>query len=224
MKSLKKALLLLMSVATLSAMAITASAASSGDGKSPANSKTSIAEATVTSPSLSYTGKKQKASFTVKVGTTELKENVDYKVVGKRKQKNSGTYTVKIQGLGKYTGEKTVQFTIEAKKGKKSSTKITGNTKKKVKSAKNKARKAKFSFNSANKQNTLSIIKVKKYKAKSKKYKKVSAEGWVVKRGKNNVTIKVPKGTAKGTYKVKVEIPAYNNLKKTTRTFYVTVG
>lgn len=214
-----------MSVVTISSIAVTASAATTGVSSKDRNQSPSIANATVTSETLHYNGKKQKATFTVKDGTTELKEGVDYKVVGKRKRKNSGTYTVTLQGLGKYAGtSQTVQFTIAAKKGKKSSTKITGSTKKTVKSAKNKARKATFSFNSANKQTTLSIIKVKKLKKSGKKYKRVSAEGWTVKRGKNKVTIKVPQGTAKGKYKVKVEIPAYNNLKKTIRTFYVTVG
>lgn len=61
--------------------------------------------------SLEYTGKSLKPKFTVKLGQTTLKKNVDYNVTYKN-NKNVGVGTIKISGIGQYTGTKEKTFTI----------------------------------------------------------------------------------------------------------------
>lgn len=61
-----------------------------------------------------YNGKQQKPNITVKYGNTTLKKNTDYKV-SYDSNKNVGKGTIKITGIGKYTGSKTVTFQIVPK-------------------------------------------------------------------------------------------------------------
>ena len=69
------------------------------------NGKTSIANATVTLGSdLTYDGTEQtKAISSVKIGTTTLTVNTDYTVEG-NKGTDVGNYTMRIKGVGSYTG------------------------------------------------------------------------------------------------------------------------
>lgn len=51
----------------------------------------------------------------VKVGSTSLKRNTDYRVIGYKNNIAAGTATIQIEGIGKYSGTKTGTFTIKPK-------------------------------------------------------------------------------------------------------------
>lgn len=77
------------------------------------NGKTSIAGATVTlgsSPAYDGTEKTQSVS-SVKIGTTTLTENTDYKVIN-NKGTLPGSYTLHIVGIGSYCGVVAKSWTI----------------------------------------------------------------------------------------------------------------
>ncbi len=76
--------------------------------------KEELKAANVTVKSVTYNGKTQTASITVKnaKGTT-LKEETDYTVSGSTTKKNAGTYTVKVKGIGHYSGTVSAKFTIK---------------------------------------------------------------------------------------------------------------
>lgn len=105
MKSLKKLMVVLLTVIMI--MPLTAYAAPT----SP--SKTSLKKATATAQSVVYNGKKQTAQITVTLNGKTLEYGKDFVVDGSRKRKNAGTYSLKIKGIGKYTGTKTVKFTVK---------------------------------------------------------------------------------------------------------------
>lgn len=62
-----------------------------------------------------YNGRVQRPAVTVKLGTTTLKNNTDYKVAYST-NKNPGKATVTITGAGNYAGTKKVTFKIKPKK------------------------------------------------------------------------------------------------------------
>lgn len=64
-----------------------------------------------------YTGKNITPAVTVKDGSVTLKKGTDYTLTYS-KNKNVGTATVKITGMGNYTGSREVHFRILAAKGK----------------------------------------------------------------------------------------------------------
>lgn len=69
---------------------------------------------TLSTTSYTYSGSAKKPSVTVKAGSTKLKSGTDYKVTYSNNT-NAGTASVKISGIGKYGGSKTVKFTINKK-------------------------------------------------------------------------------------------------------------
>ena len=71
----------------------------------------SIADATITIPVQTYTGKALCPIPTVKLGGTTLRNNIDYTVVYANNT-NVGTGTVTINGIGGYTGVKKATFKI----------------------------------------------------------------------------------------------------------------
>lgn len=82
----------------------------------------SIAQASIKIAPKSYTGKPvpiEKAdivSATIKTGKTQtaLKFGTDYEIAAYSNNLQKGTATVTFRGIGKYSGEKKVQFKIEA--------------------------------------------------------------------------------------------------------------
>ena len=74
---------------------------------------TSIANATVQVAAQTYTGKPLTPKPTVKVGSTTLKEGVDY-ALEYRNNTNVGTATILVKGKGNYTGTKSATFKINA--------------------------------------------------------------------------------------------------------------
>jgi len=74
--------------------------------------KISVSGASVTVTAPTYTGKALKPVPVVKVGTTALKRDTDYQVSYKNNI-NAGKATLTIKGIGKYTGSKSITFTIK---------------------------------------------------------------------------------------------------------------
>ncbi|MDO4399430.1 MAG: hypothetical protein Q4D27_00605 [Coriobacteriia bacterium] len=79
--------------------------------KKPATVKASLATATVSVKSTSYTGKALTPKPTVKLGGKTLKAGTDY-TVSYSQNKNVGTAQLTIKGKGAYTGSKTASFKI----------------------------------------------------------------------------------------------------------------
>ena len=77
------------------------------------NGRTSLAGATVTLGSaLAYTGSELTQTVsTVKIGSTTLTADTDYKVIN-NKATEMGTYTLTVVGVGSYTGHEDKEFTI----------------------------------------------------------------------------------------------------------------
>lgn len=71
-----------------------------------------IADAVVTASALTYSGQTQTPVLSVKLNGNELVQNVDYDVTVEA-QKNVGTYQVKLTGKSGYTGEKTLDWSIQ---------------------------------------------------------------------------------------------------------------
>jgi hypothetical protein len=202
MKGLKK--VLAVAIAAVVLVAGVPSAAQAATTSSP--TKTDISTATVVAKKLSYTGKAQTPSFTVKVGNTTLVAGTDYTVSGTKT--NSGTYTAKITGIGSYAGTLTQKYTINA------TNKIT------VKASKTKVKKSALK----KKKSTikLTVTKDKAFKGKvTYKVTKGSKKNISVSK-KGVVTLK--KGAAKGTYKVKVSVAKYGKLKATSKTITIKVA
>ncbi len=115
MKNLKKLLAIVVCIAMMvPTLAFAAETAAVSPSKQMGN-------ATVTTSKHTYTGKMQKA--TIKVTTKDasgktitLKEGTDYVVKGSRSHIAANTYTVTIQGIGKYSGTTTASYTIAPKK------------------------------------------------------------------------------------------------------------
>lgn len=110
MKTLKKALALILStMMLLSMMTVMSSAAT------PSVTRQSLAGAVVTVPSVTYNGKDQTAKVTsVTLAGKVLTENADY-TVQPTVAKNAGSYTVTVAGIGLYDGTATGVFTINPK-------------------------------------------------------------------------------------------------------------
>ena len=81
---------------------------------SVSDDRVDIATCTITlSPaSYTYTGKARKPAVAVKDGEKVLAEGTDFTVTYANNT-NAGTATAKVEGKGKYKGEKTVEFTIK---------------------------------------------------------------------------------------------------------------
>ena len=208
MKSLKKVFVALMAVAVLATSVSGAALAA----ESPAKKDISKAAVTATNTTVKYNGKYQKPVIVIKDGNVELKEGIDYTVEG-ASYKHSGTYTVKIKGIGFYAGTETsVKFIIKGT-ATKSQNKITAKAAKtsvKVKDLKKKSKKIK-----------ITVKKAKSFKGKvsykvvkgSSKYISVSKKGYV--------TLK--KGAKKGTYKVKVTVSGYGKYNPMSKTITIKV-
>lgn len=80
--------------------------------KEPPKVDISTCTATLNQSSFYYDGYEKKPSVTVKNGYTTLYENTDY-TVSYTNNRNIGTATVTVTGIGGYTGTKTLSFTIE---------------------------------------------------------------------------------------------------------------
>ena len=74
----------------------------------------SLANAVITIPDLTYTGKEQTAAPSVTVNGTRLYKDTDYTVTGD-KATNAGTYTLTITGIGKYAGTSSKAYTVKPK-------------------------------------------------------------------------------------------------------------
>ena len=144
-----------------------------------------------------YTGNAIEPTPEVKLGTTTLKSGTDY-TISYKNNINAGTATVTVTGKGNYTGAKSATFKIN--KAKQPMTAKAVNKTAKIKTLKKKAVTLTKFVTVKKKQGTLSYKNVSKTK-KLKKFK-VNAK---------NGTITVPKGTKKGTYKIKVKVTAKGN-------------
>lgn len=195
MKKFTKALALVLTIA-LMIPSVAAFAAT----ESPA--KTDISAATVTAKTVTYNGKTQTASVTVKLDGKTLKKGTDYTVTTVKK-KNAGKYKVTVKGIGNYTGSKTVTWTI-----KKANQKVTATPAKKTITRKS-LKKAK-SF----------TIKVKGNKSKTITYK--SSNSKVVKVSKTG-KVTVVKNAKKGKYTVTVTVAGTKNYNKAVKKITVTV-
>lgn len=154
---------------------------------------------TATAASAIYNGKNQTPviKVTAKVNGKEvvLKENVDYKVVSVTKSYvNAGTYKVTVEGIGKYTGTKTITYVINSVKNPAKVTAASKGNTVQIKITK-KAKKSKVTYSTS------------KTSKKLKKYIKVNKKG--------KVTFK--KNAPKGKYKVTITIRKknYKTVKKT---------
>jgi hypothetical protein len=93
---------------------------SSSGSNNTKTKKTSISSAKVTLKytKCTYDGKLKKPAVTsVKLGTKILKSGTDYKVTAYKNNKNIGTASVVITGIGSYKGTVTKKFYITIKKG-----------------------------------------------------------------------------------------------------------
>lgn len=104
MNRMKKAMAVLLA-AVLMLSSMTVSAATS----SPA--KKSVADATATAASTTYTGDVKPAKMTVVLDGKTLVEGVDFIIANNTKVK-AGVYLLKIRGIGQYTGTQNVRYTI----------------------------------------------------------------------------------------------------------------
>ena len=85
----------------------------------PALSRTALSKCTITLDKEVFTesSSAQKPRVTVKNGSSTLRENTDYTLTySNAESKTHGKYTVKIVGIGGYTGTVTKTYTIEKKK------------------------------------------------------------------------------------------------------------
>ena len=103
MKNLKKLLAIVVCIAMM--VPTVAFAATSSPAKVDVKS--------ATAKSLTYNAKSQTTTIVVNGKTLTL--NKDFKVVsGSLKATKAGTYTVKIKGIGNYSGDTTVKYTVNA--------------------------------------------------------------------------------------------------------------
>lgn len=153
-----------------------------------------------------YTGTDKVLTITVNGKT--LVEGKDFEIKGQQPTA-VGSHTLNIKGLGYYTGDATIVYTIT--KADKPVYKLNKKTAKKL--AKGfKASKLK----KKSKKIKLKAKGVKSFKVKGKKAKK-----WVKVSKKGVVTLM--KGIKKDTYKIRVKIKGTDNFKKGTRTIKIVV-
>lgn len=146
---------------------------------------------------------------TATYGTLTLKNKTDF-TVSYKNNKKLGTAKVTVKGKGNYTGTKTLSFKIVRYK--------------QTMTAKAVAKTVKFSSVKKKAASVKKPITVKKAKGKVA-YSNVSTSASLKKFKVNakNGTITVPKGTKKGTYKVKVKVEAKGTSKYAYGTKTVTV-
>lgn len=112
MKNLKKLIALVVCIAMM--VPTVAFAATPSPSKQMSN-------ATVTATNkLYYTGSAQSVKLKVTAKnasgkTITLVEGKDYKIIAGAKLTNAGTYSVTVQGIGKYSGKKTIKYTVASK-------------------------------------------------------------------------------------------------------------
>lgn len=109
-KTLKKVLAVLFVLAVLAPATVLAAEAD----KVNSGSKKGINTTSVTASNLTYNGSTQTSKVVVKDGDKVLVAGTDYTVSG-NVNKNAGTYTVTIKGMGNYTGTTTKTYKIAAK-------------------------------------------------------------------------------------------------------------
>lgn len=194
MKFLKRLMVVLLAVMMI--MPLTAHAATA----SP--SKKNLKYAQATAKAVTYNGKSQTAKITVKMGDTTLVEGKHFTVTNSKKKKNAGTYTLKIKGIGKYSGTTTVKYTVKKASQK---VKVTGTKSYKASTLKKKAKS--FRLNVTRKANA------------SVSFKSSTKKITVSKTGK--VTLK--KGLKKGTYKIYVSTKSTKNYKAAKKTITIRV-
>lgn len=110
MKAIKKVLAVLFVLAVLAPATVLAAEAD----KVSSGSKKGINTTSVTASNLTYNGSNQTSKVVVKDGNKVLVAGTDYTVSG-NVNKNAGTYTVTIKGMGNYTGTTTKTYKIAAK-------------------------------------------------------------------------------------------------------------
>ena len=152
--------------------------------------------------SRTYNGKAQTQTPVARSGDRILVNGTDYKLSYKS-NKNAGTATMTITGIGNYTGTKSTTFTIN---------KAANTLKIKAKTATIKG-STKGRKGTLKKTKTLGVTKVIKFTNKCQ-----GAKTYVKKSGNKKITIAkktgkvtVKKGLKKGTYKVKVKVKAAGN-------------
>ena len=166
-----------------------------------------IAGAEITVPEQTYTGKKLEPAPTVTMNGAELTAETDY-TVSYADNKNAGTATATISGIGLYGGTANASFKIN----------------KAAQPMKVKARKPSVKY-SKNKKRTIKRARVLKFTKKAKgkvSYKKISGSKYLT-INKKNGAVTVKKGTAKGTYKIKIRVKAAGNKNYKAGTKKVTV-
>ena len=192
MKTVKRIVAVLLAVMLMAPAAVNAAA--------PSVTKTSIknekANATVT-----Y-NKKNQTPTTVTINGKKLVVGKDCVIVGKKK-KNAGKYILTVKGIGNYSGETKVVFTIKKAKQ-------VIKTSVDQKAYKASASKKKFALKPK------AVSKKFTYTVKGKKAKKYIS---VNKKGK--VTIK--KGIKKGIYKVVIKTKATKNHKAGKKTVRIVI-
>ena len=164
----------------------------------------SLASATVTAASKTYTGKALTPAPQVKVGSATLEEGVDY-TVSYANNKAAGTASVKVAGKGNFTDVAYGTFKIN---------KAKNTLTVKAKTAKVKLAKVKKSNVKLAAKKVVSVSKAKG----AVTFKKASGNKKISVAKNGRVTVK--KGIKKGAYKVKVKVTAAgnDNYKKRTRT------
>ena len=164
----------------------------------PPTGRISIAGATVTGvKAKTFTGKALTQSPKVKVGGTLLEANTDYLLIYKKNVK-VGTATVKVKGINNYKGTRALTFKV--KKAKQPMTLKAAKKTAKRATLKKRAVKLKGALRVKASKGKLTYKNVSK--AKTPKRFKVNAKTGV---------ITVPKGTKKGTWKLKVKVTAKGN-------------
>ncbi len=176
----------------------------------PVPQKTNIKNAKITldKSSFTYNGKVQQGHIKkVILGNKTLKAGVDYTEnwpADAAMSKNAGTYSFKVMGIGEYTGEVSVSYTIKkaANKLKISSKKSSYNIPFSKLKKKNRILKASTIYKVGKKgQGTVSYT-LSSAKKNGKKFSKY----FTVDKKTGKVTIK--KGLKKGSYKVTVKVKA----------------
>lgn len=207
MKAMKKTIALVLA-AIMMLSCVPASAAAPASVK-----EVSITGATVTVPEVTYDGKEHTPEVTVVLNGKTLVKDVDYKVYT-LSHTNSGSYLVKVVGIGNYSG--TIEerlFTIKP---------VPVTEREELKASK----VIKTSGKTSVKNNKKHVVKVNLKKTKGKVTLKILKQPKKAKAGTityKNGKIVIKKGAKKGVYKVKVIVGAYNEYKQVTKTIKIVV-
>lgn len=154
----------------------------------------------------SYTGKEQKPVPTVKISGKTLSAGKDY-TVSYSNNINAGTAAMVIKGIGAYTGQKTISFTITKAKNP-----LTLKVSKKTYSRKKNLKKKKKSFSIGAKNAQGAVTYTLSKKAKKAKIS-VSKKGKVI----------VPKKCKKGRYTITVKAKGNANYESAKKTVTIVV-